>query len=98
MVNMNAVETISQPEIQSDRTFVDYNTGLQLRERVNLIIHEGFTDMWLLLTGEELDDLEGFNHTSEGRPMAMFWGGQMRILTSRFSALGALRDLGIDMS
>jgi hypothetical protein len=69
-----------------------------LQEKVNHIIHEWLTDLWLLLTGEELD--EGFTSGSErdGRAFAMVCNGELHLLGSRVSALNALRSVGIEMS
>jgi hypothetical protein len=68
-----------------------------LRDQVNSIIHDGLTDMWLLLTGEELEALERRADRLDGRPMAMLFSGQVHMLTSRPFGLEMLRVLGIEM-
>jgi hypothetical protein len=69
------------------------------QREVNLMIHGWLTDMWLLTTGEELDD-EGLKGkpVSHGRPLAFASDGQLRLLGSRSKTLEALRDVGIEMS
>ena len=68
-----------------------------LRDQVNSIIHDGLTDMWLLLTGEEIDVFDSDLAWRDGRPMAVCWSGQVEMLTSKLSALETLRVLGIEM-
>ncbi|HKX27830.1 MAG TPA: hypothetical protein VJ302_09075 [Blastocatellia bacterium] len=69
----------------------------QQQEKVNSIIHEWLTDMWLLTTGEELAD---FSHSKShnGRPLAVLCDGQMRLMESKPLTLEALRAVGIEMS
>ncbi len=70
---------------------------IQQQARVNSIIHEWLTDMWLLTTGEEFgDDLTLKKHN--GCPLAIVCDGQMRLTESRPFALDALRAVGIEMS
>lgn len=69
-----------------------------LQEKVNLIIHEWLTDMWLLTTGEELDADSTLNKKHNGRPLAIVCDGQMKLMESKPSALDALRAVGIEMS
>jgi len=71
---------------------------LQMQEKVNSIIHEWLTDMWLLTTGEEfaMDGVQNKKHN--GRPLAIICDGQMRLMESRPQALDALRTVGIEMS
>ncbi len=69
----------------------------QLQEKVNSIIHEWLTDMWLLTTGEELDDFTQ-NAKHNGRPLAIVCDGQMKLTESRPQTLDALRIVGIEMS
>lgn len=70
----------------------------QMQARVNSIIHEWLTDMWLLTTGEEL--IEDFNSGKKhnGRPLAIVCDGQMKLMESRLFTLDALRTVGIEMS
>jgi hypothetical protein len=70
----------------------------QQQEKVNLIIHEWLTDMWLLTTGEEMkmEGLGGKKHN--GRPLAIVCDGQMKLMESKPSTLDALRIVGIEMS
>lgn len=70
----------------------------QLQARVNSLIHEHLTDMWLLITGEEVKENVLAAKRFDGKPFAMVCEGQMRLLESRPFALDALRAVGIEMS
>ena len=70
----------------------------QLQARVNTLIHEHLTDMWLLVTGEDFKAQAAGVKRYDGKPFAMLCGGQMRLLESRPFALDALRAVGIEMS
>ncbi len=70
----------------------------QLQEKVNLIIHEWLTDMWLLTTGEEMNFDTVFDKRHNGRPLAIVCDGQMKLMESRPCTLDALRTVGIEMS
>ena len=70
----------------------------QLQEKVNSIIHEWLTDMWLLTTGEEMIEDFTMGKKHNGRPLAIVCDGQMRLVESRPLALDALRAVGIEMS
>jgi len=70
----------------------------QLQARVNSLIHEHLTDMWLLVTGEELKDHSAGAKRYDGKAFAMVCDGQMRLLESRPFTLDALRAVGIEMS
>jgi hypothetical protein len=67
------------------------------QDRVNNIIHEGLTDLWLLLTGEELTGRRS-RRGSDGHPFAMICSGEVRLMGSRRTALKTLRSCGIEMS
>ena len=67
-------------------------------DRVNSLIHENLTDMWLLLTGEALHESSRSSADWDGRPLAMTFGGQVRMLEGKVEALETLRFLGIEMS
>jgi hypothetical protein len=69
----------------------------QLQEKINSIIHEWLTDMWLLTTGEESGILNPAK-THNGRPLAVVCDGQMRLTESKPATLEALRAVGIEMS
>jgi len=69
-----------------------------IQEKVNLIIHEWLTDMWLLTTGEQIDADSTPNKKHNGRPLAVVCDGQMRLTESKPSTLDALRAVGIEMS
>ncbi|QQS45031.1 MAG: hypothetical protein IPM66_13745 [Acidobacteriota bacterium] len=71
---------------------------IRMQEQVNSYIHESLTDMWLLTTGEEMemDPFAGGRHS--GRPLAIYFGGQIRLIESRPVTLDALRAVGIEMS
>jgi hypothetical protein len=70
----------------------------QLQEKVNLVIHEWLTDMWLLTTGEEISPDILFNKRHNGRPLAIVCDGQMKLMESKPCTLDALRTVGIEMS
>jgi hypothetical protein len=69
-----------------------------LQEKVNLVIHEWLTDMWLLTTGEQIDADSTPHKKHNGRPLAIVCDGQMKLTESKPSALNALRAVGIEMS
>ena len=69
-----------------------------IQEKVNLIIHEWLTDMWLLTTGEQIDADSSLNKKHNGRPLAIVCDGQMKLMESKNSTLDALRAVGIEMS
>ena len=69
-----------------------------IQEKVNLIIHEWLTDMWLLTTGEQIDADSSLNKKHNGRPLAIVCDGQMKLMESKISTLDALRAVGIEMS
>jgi hypothetical protein len=71
---------------------------VQQQARVNLIIHEWLTDMWLLTTGEEFGEDLMSTKKQNGRPLAIVCDGQMKLMESRPFALDALRAVGIEMS
>lgn len=71
---------------------------VQQQAKVNSIIHEWLTDMWLLTTGEEFGDDLLLSKKQNGRPLAIVCDGQMRLMESRPFALDALRAVGIEMS
>ena len=71
---------------------------LNLQEKVNLVIHEWLTDMWLLTTGEQIDADSITNKKHNGRPLAIVCDGQMKLTESKPSTLDALRAVGIEMS
>ncbi len=66
-------------------------------EKVNSLIHDNLTDMWLLLSGETVDERNRGLSTWTGHPIAMNFGGQVRMLEGRLEALEKLRVLGIEM-
>lgn len=70
---------------------------LQQQAKVNSIIHEWLTDMWLLTTGEEMGDDFLATNKHNGRPLAIVCDGQMRLMESRPLTIDALRAVGIEM-
>ncbi|MBS1790922.1 MAG: hypothetical protein JST85_24635 [Acidobacteria bacterium] len=70
---------------------------LHQEAKVNSIIHEWLTDMWLLTTGEEFDEDAMAGKKQSGRPLAIVCDGQMRLMESRPFAIDALRAVGIEM-
>ena len=70
---------------------------IQQQAKVNSIIHEWLTDMWLLTTGEEMGDDFQSTNKHNGRPLAIVCDGQMRLMESRPLAIEALRAFGIEM-
>ena len=69
----------------------------QVQGKVDAIIHEGFTDLWLLITGEEMPDYTPRLASRDGRAFAMFYDGQLRLLESKPSALEALYTVGVEL-
>jgi hypothetical protein len=69
-----------------------------IQEKVNLVIHEWLTDMWLLTTGEQIDADSTPTKKHNGRPLAIVCDGQMKLTGSKPSTLDALRAVGIEMS
>jgi hypothetical protein len=70
----------------------------ELQEKVNLVIHEWLTDMWLLTTGEHVSSDSTLQKKHNGRPLAIVCDGQMKLTESKPSTLNALRAVGIEMS
>ena len=68
-----------------------------LREQVDEIIDRGFSDMWLLIDGEEFERDFASGIWRDGQPFAMVTGGQVSLLGPRFSALNALLSVGVSM-
>jgi hypothetical protein len=94
---MAAVSNSVEPNHSIDSCTVPVDHPKQ-QEKVNLIIHEGLTDMWLLATGEEIDSDSGPRSKHNGRPLAIVCDGQMRLMESRPVTIDALRTVGIEMS
>lgn len=92
-----AVNNVVDQEPMRENVVLPVEPPRQQR-KVNLIIHEWLTDMWLLTTGEETDFDHFFSSTHHGRPLAFVCDGQMRLLGSRSVTLDALREVGIEMS
>jgi hypothetical protein len=70
----------------------------EMQQKVNTIIHEWLTDMWLLTTGEEIEiDFNG-SKKHNGRPLAIVCDGQLKLMESKMTTLDALRSVGIEMS
>jgi hypothetical protein len=92
-----AVNNVAENEHPAENRTVSVKQP-DLQERVNLIIHEWLTDMWLLTTGEHIDIDADNCKKHNGRPLAIMCGGQMRLVESKFSTLDALRTVGIEMS
>ena len=67
----------------------------KIEGKVDAVIHEWFTDLWLLITGEEMSDDAPFRIKRDGRAFAMLCGGQLRLLESKPSALDALHSVGV---
>ena len=95
MVAMNNTAVETKPPIE--RTILPLRQP-QLHAKVNSMIHEHLTDMWLLVTGEEMKTDTSAGKRLEGRPFAFICDGQMRLLESRPFTLDVLRNLGIEMS
>lgn len=69
-----------------------------LRAQVDELIDRGFSDMWLLLDGEEIDRDFAQGIWRDGRAFAMVTGDQISLLGPKFSALNALLSVGVTMS
>ncbi|MBS1812801.1 MAG: hypothetical protein JST84_31835 [Acidobacteria bacterium] len=68
-----------------------------LRAKVDEIIDRGFSDMWLLLDGEEFDRDVSKGIWRDGRAFAMVVGDQVCLLGPKFSAINALLSVGVSM-
>jgi hypothetical protein len=92
-----AVNQSVEADLPMDEETVSLNRP-QLQQKVNTIIHEWLTDMWLLTTGEEMEiDFTG-SKKHNGRPLAIVCDGQMKLMESKITTLDALRSVGIEMS
>jgi hypothetical protein len=89
----NAVETSMPVE-----TSVMLVPQPRLHEKVNTMIHERLTDMWLLTTGEDVKNDPLHSKKFDGKPFAIVCDGQMRLMESRPTTLDVLRTVGIEMS
>jgi hypothetical protein len=69
---------------------------LEMKEKVDSLIEQGFTDLWLLITGEELDG-NSPRLKKSGSPLALVYGGQLRLLGSKVAALDTLRSVGVEL-
>lgn len=94
---MVAVNKSVEVNLPMDDQTVPLNNPL-LQQKVNSIIHEWLTDMWLLTTGEELESSINGSTKHNGRPLAVVCDGQMQLMESKVTALDALRSVGIEMS
>lgn len=92
-----AVNKTVEPSLLPDPPIVPLAQP-QLQARVNTMIHEHLTDMWLLVTGEDVKDNSAGAKRYDGKAFAMVCDGQMRLLESRPFTLDALRAVGIEMS
>src|SRR5262245_27094674 len=83
--------------LQMDNDSVPLNSP-QLQQKVNTIIHEWLTDIWLLTTGEEME--ADFNGSTKhnGRPLAVVCDGQMKLMESKVTTIVALREVEIELS
>lgn len=100
MVTTGNEETLTTTEVLANGFTTEPRVTFQvpeLMERVNSIIHEGLNDMWLLLTGEEINDVYRLPERRDGRAIGLLWDGQVHMLASKSSALETLRVLGIEM-
>lgn len=92
-----AVNNSLEANLSVDNRSVSVEQPLQ-QEKVNSIIHEWLTDMWLLTTGEEMNFDLTHSKKHNGRVLAIVCDGQMRLMESRPVTLDALRAVGIEMS
>ncbi len=69
----------------------------ELREEIDSIIEQGFTDLWMLLAGEGLS-ARPYRRNHDGQPFAMVFDGQIHLLESKPFALDALRSVGLDLA
>jgi NAD(P)H-dependent flavin oxidoreductase YrpB (nitropropane dioxygenase family) len=92
-----AVNQSVEVNLQMENDSVPLNRP-QMQQKVNTIIHEWLTDIWLLTTGEEMEtDING-SIKHNGRPLAVVCDGQMKLMESKVTTLDALRSVGIEMS
>lgn len=97
--NIAAIGGIAEQEVLREGSIHSVERS-GAKKDINLMIHGWLTDMWLLTTGEESEiELSATVQVgTHGRPLAFMSDGQMRLLGTRSSTLGSLRDLGIEMS
>jgi hypothetical protein len=69
-----------------------------LRAQVEEVIDRGFSDLWLLLDGEEIERDFASGIWRDGRPFAMVTGDQISLLGPKFSAINALLSVGVSMT
>ncbi len=69
-----------------------------LRAQVEELIDRGFSDMWLLLDGEEFERDFASGIWRDGRAFAMVTGDQISLLSPKFSAINALLSVGVSMT
>jgi hypothetical protein len=69
-----------------------------MQEKVNSVIHEWLTDIWLLTTGEQINADSTPNKKHNGRPLAIICDGQMKLTESKPRTVNALRAIGIELS
>ena len=92
-----AVNQSVEVNLQMENDSVPLNRP-QLQQKVNTIIHEWLTDIWLLTTGEEMETDFNGSTKHNGRPLAVVCDGQMKLMESKVTTLDALRSVGIEMS
>jgi hypothetical protein len=92
-----AVNQSVEVDLQLDNETVPLDRP-QMQQKVNTIIHEWLTDMWLLTTGEEIEADSTGSKKHNGRPLAIVCDGQMKLMESKITTLDALRSVGIEMS
>jgi hypothetical protein len=69
-----------------------------LRAKVDEIIDRGFSDMWLLLDGEEIERDFANGTWRDGCAFAMVIGNQVCLLSSKLSVTNALLSVGVAMA
>jgi hypothetical protein len=94
---MVAVNQSVEADLQLDDEAISLDRP-EMQQKVNTIIHEWLTDMWLLTTGEEIETDSTGNKKHNGRPLAIVCDGQMKLMESKITTLDALRSVGIEMS
>ena len=94
MIAVNQTAEINSP-IEAPPIVIAH---VQQQAKVNVVIHEWLTDMWLLTTGEDFGENFRLTRKQSGHPLAIVCDGQMRLMESRPFALDALRTVGIEMS
>ncbi len=91
---MLELASAARADVSSDDRAPQFESP-KIQGKVDAVIHEWFTDLWLLIAGEEMRDEAPLRTERDGRAFAMLCDGQLRLLESKPSALNALYSVGV---